>query len=313
MKSALVLLVAICCLLFTVNGEKVTVEGSGAECTLCEFVVGQVEGYVAQNRTEAQIISFLTSDCKILSKPSWVATCQNIVDDFAPTIIEYILNKENPQTICTQLTLCSSSEKVEMVGDTACSLCTYIVNLVENYLQNNATETEILTKLEGDCTILGIPSWINECKSLINVYGPDIVNYLIHNEDPTTVCAQLGLCNNTDVSLPVPPPPKVDVTGSFECLLCEWVVGQVEDYLAGNKTESQILSFLEDECSILKDPKWVSDCKTLITDYAPIIIQMLVNQEPPSTICGQIKLCPSAAPQPKLKPNSLHQTPIHLN
>lgn len=133
-----------------------------------------------------------------------------------------------------------------------CEICTFVVNLVEGYLQNNATEEQILTNLESDCKLLGNSGWIATCQGIIEAYGPDLITYLIDNETPELACAQVGLCSSASVQI-----TKVTADG-VSCIACEFIARTVEGYLANNKSEAEILTLVEKDCSVLGVKSWVT-------------------------------------------------------
>ena len=54
--------------------------------------------------------------------------------------------------------------------------------------------------------------------------------------------------------------------------------------------QQQIEKDLEDVCSLL--PGSLADtCKSLVQQYTPQLIQMLINKEDPETVCKQVGLC----------------------
>jgi saposin len=77
-------------------------------CSGCEALVGFVESWASNGAAEDKILAAIEGVCNIL--PSSVrATCQNYIAQNGATIIADIINKENPTTLCTQLSICASS------------------------------------------------------------------------------------------------------------------------------------------------------------------------------------------------------------
>jgi len=175
-------------------------------CTACTFVTQQVENYLEANHTESEILVFLEKDCDVLGviDKKLVAACQAVVEQYGPTIIQMLINKESPDTICTQIGLCNSTLSAAVVvvppketGTEDCVICAWAVGQIEKYVQANHTETEIMTFLVKDCNLLVNKKVIAECQSLVSVYGPDVINLVISQEDPQTVCSQVKLCDDS--------------------------------------------------------------------------------------------------------------------
>ncbi|EGG24430.1 saposin A [Cavenderia fasciculata] len=184
-----------------------------------------------------------------------------------------------------------------------CSVCTYVLSYVEDFVQQNKTLAEIETGLDIACAVLP-KTWKDDCDVIVDSYAPLMVKMLINKENPQTICGQVKLCNTSSVVEAEAKhfyklvrqnkvaEAKVAASG-LECDLCGYIVNYVETYVANNATESQILQFLDKDCNILRNSEWVSECQTLVNDYAPLIIQYLENKEPAATVCSQIKLCPT--------------------
>eukprot|EP01112_Ceratiomyxa_fruticulosa_P009896 TRINITY_DN259_c0_g2_i1.p1 TRINITY_DN259_c0_g2~~TRINITY_DN259_c0_g2_i1.p1 ORF type:complete len:261 (+),score=57.76 TRINITY_DN259_c0_g2_i1:99-785(+) len=194
----------------------------------------------------------------------------------------------------------TSAKQIELFSgnSTACTICQFIVNIAEGYVENNSTEQEILKELEFSCDLLGVPSWVSECKGLISDYGEMIIQYLINDETPYVVCQQIGFCNSSAIlyeAIPLSKTPNSDdESDNLECVFCDWAIAKLDDILSNQNTQSEALSFLENECQLLGNAKWVYDCKTLISEYGPIVIAMLANNEPSDKVCSTVLNCPSS-------------------
>jgi len=174
-------------------------------CGLCSLAVSYIEGYVAENYTEAQITKAIEIVCKIAPGP-YESQCDEVIEAYVPEVISLIINKENPQTICKQVKLCPASimafkplpvpVKKPLVAKPAsnpqlCGVCMMIVGLVETYLTNNQGVDTIKNAVDSLCAITPIAA---QCDAFAN----DAINQLIwiikNDEDPTTACKQLQVC-----------------------------------------------------------------------------------------------------------------------
>ncbi|KAN0040391.1 hypothetical protein ACTA71_012284 [Dictyostelium dimigraforme] len=90
--------------LSSVNSLKIEDQ---VECMLCNVIVDEAEAYVLQQYNSTQIASLLSENCQLL--PSYQDVCVGIVDQYTPTILNYIVAKESPSTICEQISCCDSS------------------------------------------------------------------------------------------------------------------------------------------------------------------------------------------------------------
>ncbi|KAK5580165.1 hypothetical protein RB653_000178 [Dictyostelium firmibasis] len=171
-----------------------------------------------------------------------------------------------------------------------CEFCEFAVGYAEKYIASNATETEVIDKIEKLCNF--VPSELEAtCDSLTSVYGKQFINTILNRESPSAFCAQIKICNTTTTTT-----TTKAVNGGIECEACAFIVGEVEKYLEGNATETQILKFLNTDCKIFGGD--AATCQSLVDTYVPTIIKMLENDQPSSTVCSEIGLCGSNIQKP---------------
>jgi len=262
------------------------------DCGICKFVVSQIDGYLAQNKTDQQILTTLDNDCKLLVNTAWITDCQNIVNTYGQELITYIVNTQTPDKACEEIGFCNKTTIAAPTGALECTLCEYIVKQAEGYLAANNTEQDILAFLEKDCTILPDKSWVTTCQGLVTTFGPQIINMLINKEPPATICAQIDLCSNSSTAkLPI----NIKAGGAMECTICEFLVGQIETYLDNNATETVIIDSLVHDCTDLKEQTIVAACKNLVSTYGAEMITLLVNEVPPARVCTSVGVCTSTA------------------
>jgi len=204
---------------------------------------------------------------------------------------------------CALFFVCAQAEKDG--GAVECAVCTFLVKQVEGYVENNKTEAEILKALESDCSYFGIKSWITTCQELVTSYGPTLIQLVIDDQPADVVCTEVDLCSNLSSTIhssnknavaiiPAKPAPG----GDAECGACTFTVGRVETYVEQNKTEEEILGFLEKDCAILRDASWVSACKGVIASDGPALIKLVVDDQPPDVVCKELGFCAKNATAP---------------
>jgi len=261
---------------------------AGPQCSICEFLVKEVEAQLAKNKTEAEIIADLKKICSSLG--SIKAECSSVVDQYGPEIISLLMAKENPMTVCSQIGLCKNStsmfferrlrERVVAPSTTPqCAICEFLVKEAEAQLAANKTEAQIVAHLEGVCAKLGAVK--AECKTVVDQYAPQIIQLLVQKEDPQTVCTKVGLCTKEFRGLRATP----------ECAICEFLIKEIEAKLASNKTESEIIADLDKVCAHLGAIK--AECTAVVAQYAPQMIQALISKEDPQTVCTKVGACKS--------------------
>lgn len=273
------------------------------KCAACEYIASLAEQFISSNRTEQEIVSFVEKVCKFLPG-SLQAECDQIIESYGPAIIDFLINKEDPKTLCSQIGLCARASVAAPVkkvssspNDFKCAACEYIAHLAEEFVAENRTEAEIIAFVDKVCTFL--PSSLGkECDAIVQTYGPTIVQYLLNKEDPQTLCSQIGLCaRKAAVSAPKKASPN-----SLVCPLCEYVVGYLEKLITENSTETEITHLVEEICNVAPS-SLRNECDALIEEYGPYLISYLIDKEPPSKFCGQIGVCKSTDVKKTAMPN----------
>jgi len=74
-----------------------------------------------------------------------------------------------------------------------------------------------------------------------------------------------------------------------ECDVCQYVVGEMETYLNGNSTLTEIETFVEKICGMY--PSYETTCQHLIKTYLPTVIEKLEADFTPEMICKDIHFC----------------------
>ncbi|KYQ89751.1 saposin B domain-containing protein [Tieghemostelium lacteum] len=182
------------------------------------------------------------------------------------------------------LAILAFSSNVNAASNLECELCGFVVSYVEGYVSNNASEATIIQEAEKICTF--VPGDLQStCDTLVQSYLPEIISFLSNKVSSSVICQKIGMCSNKTATK--------TVGGAVECSLCEFLVSTIEKYLSGNATETQIIQFLDNDCKIFGG--LANTCQSLVNQWAPTIIAKLLNNEPPATVCQQIKLCTSSS------------------
>jgi saposin len=172
----------------------------------------------------------------------------------------------------------------------ACNFCQMVVTVAENFIQTNATESAILAELDSICA--NIPIFSAQCTSYVNQYGPEAIAWVLKKQNPATFCTEVGACSSAKKHHKARQTTKIakrDEEQSTGCTLCQFIILQVESYLAQNQTEQQIVSQLDAVCQSLGPLS--SECVSLVASYVPQMIAWIEQKESPSAFCGQIGVC----------------------
>ncbi|XP_028408448.1 prosaposin-like isoform X2 [Dendronephthya gigantea] len=304
------------------------VESDEDKCEECEATMKLVNYYATNNST--QLVAVMREMCATLG--SKAKMCNDTVTYFGSTLIKTIKDvTAHPKKLCTELGMCSSNSKEEFIKnvfvanlkthpsiqnrltskDNFCDECKLVFAEVKDILEDKSMQEGLTTLLESLCADLG--SFADQCKTYVEAYLPLILEALASMDDPSKVCTELGLCNATskavdrfEMALLRPALKKVEApTGSAECIICEFVMKELDSILGDKATREEIEAALDKVCSLL--PSTIrSECDTFVNKYADEIITLLLEEITPDQICTKLGLCSSNGKPSKFtfsKPN----------
>jgi len=241
-------------------------------CLVCQFLVAAAERELADNATEAEIVTFFADFC--VDVPLVQAQCEAFIDSYGKQLVDFIVQNETPDLACLQIGACGNAlhrerhghkgrhsdkerhgekegyehkerhgekegyghkerhgekegyehkerhgekegykhdgkhmEKehvvnkghTESVKDAGCSICELIVVAVEQFIEDNSTESTIEQYLDDLCNALP-GSWAAQCTFFVAQELPAIIEWIENEEDPQQFCTQAGYCTgNPDI------------------------------------------------------------------------------------------------------------------
>uniref|UniRef100_A0A5F8H380 Prosaposin n=1 Tax=Monodelphis domestica TaxID=13616 RepID=A0A5F8H380_MONDO len=208
-----------------------------------------------------------------------------------------------------------------------CEACKKVVSVVENFLKENGSETEIENYLEKECEMLPQEDWVSKCKEIMESYLPVIIDALKGEmSNPEEVCSALAFCRSLqrylatqsqheqelesnsipemDMSKVVAPfmaniPLLLYPQGETQnkpghdgevCQDCEQLITDLQKTVKDNSTFVQdLVEHFKDECDLL-GPGLSDMCKNYISQYSDIAVQMLMHMGP-KEICSYAGFC----------------------
>nr|XP_039273546.1 uncharacterized protein LOC120347581 isoform X5 [Styela clava] len=273
--------------------EKENVKDN-TECEVCTLAMTELFNVLEENSTVEQIETELEKICSDLPE-SYQSECKMIIEQYTPELIEYISQKLTPKEICEAIKLCTSSVKKENVKDnTECEVCTLALTELFNVLEENATVEEIEKELEKICADLP-ESYQSECKMIIEQYTPELIEYISQKLTPEQICEAIKLCTSTVI--------KENVKDNTECEVCTLALTEVFNVLEENATVEEVEKELEKICADLPE-SYQSECKMIIEQYTPELIEYISQKLTPEQICEAIKLCTSSVKKESVKDNT---------
>jgi hypothetical protein len=189
-----------------------------------------------------------------------------------------------------------------------CSECELVVNFVEQWVENNATESQIIQYLQTVCGLF--PAYQDTCDAIAEQGASQVISWIEANETPASICSQLGLCTSQatkkigtfkipnissmkNVKLPIPAKAQRPHLNDVECDGCIEIVGIIENWLDQSNNQEEVISAVEVVCTYM--PGWESTCDAIITTGVPTVVQWIDTYENSSTVCEQLGLCGSKA------------------
>ena len=164
-------------------------------CALCQYAMETVFEVLENKDNEEEVKNALETVCRFLPA-SIEDKCEEYIEAYAETILQFILKSMTPDEICAELGLCAKSVdvKVEMTEkDSKCVLCEYVMSTVDQLLSNKSSEAEVRQALEEVCSYL--PGTIkDQCTKFVDEYSDMIIDFITHQITPEQICQQIGLC-----------------------------------------------------------------------------------------------------------------------
>lgn len=288
------------------------------KCVMCEFVMQFLRNMLEQKDTREDIENAVESVCGLL--PHTVSEeCEDYVEAYGDQVIELLAQEIDPAKVCQMIHLCPAVVAAsEVKDDVSCVMCEYAMTQLDQILGDHRTEEEIQQALDHLCSML--PQAVQgECQVFVDTYTDQIIHLLINEFTPDQICVQLHLCKpkapplqelNSPNQLPVsrlfiglPAAPLVSENSistsggalqlqqSSVCVMCEFVMTQVDNFLEDNTTKNEIIEVVDFVCAHL--PKTLmTDCISFVELYGEAIIDILVDQEmDPKLVCQTLQLC----------------------
>jgi saposin len=273
-------------------------------CVICEYAMNALDGYIGDSRTEEMVEKHVHSLCKRL--PSAVKDqCDNLVDTYAPALVQLLLRNMDPSEICSRLALCptphlvgsnptalldhqsSLPEEIQLPKwqEDACAMCEFAMTEVFGALNDTSDREMVKNVLDSVCYRLP-DSLQNECVKMVAEYSDQIIDIIVHSSTPDQVCSMLQMCQRS-----------IRAVGDEECEICKMAMTKLEDMIADKDNEEQIKEALEKVCDYLP-ASYSAKCTKYVDEYGNMIIDMIAHDLTPDQICAQLGLCQNEIPPP---------------
>ena len=272
----------------------------GLQCEFCQFVINYVQQHLADPTNQEAVERVLQNICKVIPK-QMEDQCEMIIKTYYPVLIEYITQNLPAEVVCQKIKLCTSTKLIDVVptvdpavdSDLGCTVCKYLMKILQNFITGDETAEQLEQLLHKACGYLP-NSLERQCNSLIDVFGPQLVQWIIQNgvKHLDEFCVAVDICPKKEV---------VVAESNLKCAVCEYIVAFLEERLKDDVTQQRIEQLLEEVCH--RFPTSIqSQCTAVVSIYTPVIIDWFVNKYPADKLCAQLKLCTTSEFQAVAKP-----------
>uniref|UniRef100_UPI00398EB6C6 prosaposin-like n=1 Tax=Pristiophorus japonicus TaxID=55135 RepID=UPI00398EB6C6 len=276
-------------------------------CLHCNHFITDIQTAVKEKTVFLdELIDQLKQQCNL--GPGLTELCEKYIALHGSRVAE-VLMQTDAQEICTANGFCQRADTVPMqllqqaivnpaqksrvpvAGSRGCVICEFAMQQIDQLLEKNSTEELITKAVEKVCSIL--PATVEtECKDFVEQYGKAVVELLAQELDPTLVCTTIGLCKNAERAVVEKMKPELLKSGAL-CEVCEAMIKYLDQLLEKNATQEEIEAALDKVCNLL--PATMHDqCDQLVTQYGPLILQVLLQTMDPDFVCTKVGACVGA-------------------
>jgi saposin len=282
-------------------------------CVFCEYFLHYLQQAITDPATEEEIKAVIDKACSKLPR-SINSTCIEFVNTYEPALVAILAQEIDPSQVCPLIRACPSADVQEVEvfmhqesDGSKCPLCLFAVSKLEEMVKDKKTEENIKSALNKLCERLPT-NLAAECDDFVNTYTDELVELLLADLTPQEVCVYLKLCSDSQPATGIiGGDPSTNtildytingrdvqqspiVNNNAQCIICEFVMKEIQDQLKDNKTEEDIIKTVHDICNYM--PRSVSkECNDFVDEYGDTVIQLLIAATVPSEICRMLHLC----------------------
>lgn len=297
-------------------------------CNDCKAFFGDIVEQITSNVTMNELEDLLNQEvCAQLG--SFKDECNELIKEFLPLAMQYVQHFMDPNVVCQSMGFCTpasqqarilidflkttpvldSLRKVPFEGVESCLICKAVFTESRAVMRDATTQTVLTNFVKNDvCANLG--SFKPTCIAMVDAYARQAFEFIVTVLDPDTRCTSFGFCQadaptegNTATVVRDATPHNAKSSAPAECILCEYIMKEIETLLQDNKTEAEILAALDKVCYILPSTIRAS-CVDFINTYGQAVLSILETEVTPAEVCSLLGLCKSQSPAEGLKEKS---------
>lgn len=290
-------------------------------CGFCIFVMTKYQSVVAQNKTETELLDYLESACKLLPSQDLQKQCYSEVNSYLPQIFNFLRDNADPGVVCHVIQMCKDSQLEEIpeqkfdwskvnikvvnsksaiirtplqqtksmleTNGMACEMCNLVVEAARYLVKNDIDNKAVLQFVEKNlCVRLG--EYSSSCVDYLQTEGEKILGFLEDEVEPSVICAQIGLCMNTQKNLAHP--LDLQVKRPSDCKQCEGTMEHVKELVSTGVRDSDVLAFIKkDFCEKNGDMKYL--CTSTLDAHKDILMVIFKQDIKPHQLCRLFRVC----------------------
>ncbi|XP_035211397.1 prosaposin-like isoform X2 [Stegodyphus dumicola] len=171
------------------------------ECQGCQYVLHFVQEQLMNSETQEEIKNVLKKMCDALPE-KLSANCEAFVEEYGDALLVLIAQEIDPSTLCYEVKLCDNQTKIfdklplaplNSFKMDECSICTTVVDYLDKLLEEDDVDKEITKIVEKICTVVPA-SYKDKCSTLLETYGPYILQMIGQLADSRQVCQDIDFC-----------------------------------------------------------------------------------------------------------------------
>lgn len=176
-----------------VKEQTSRVTKDGQLCTLCQYFLHFVQEALASPQNAESIKRTVESSCEKLPK-SFGTECTEFVDTYGDAIIAMLVQDIDPSAICPKLNICLRQTSTR---NEKCPLCLFLVQELEETIENDRSKANIKSKLNSLCSHL-TTQLKAECNDFVQTYADELIDKLANDFTPQQICLYLKLCTSNE-------------------------------------------------------------------------------------------------------------------
>ncbi|KAB0800131.1 hypothetical protein PPYR_08011 [Photinus pyralis] len=301
--------------------QTLTSMGNTQLCEFCTYFLKFVQQAITDPITQEKLEHIVDGACERL--PSTIRDeCKGFVETYGPAFIAILAQDIDPSTVCPKLSLCPSIDiyKVHNVevfthstksAKPKCALCLLAITSLEEVIKNKRTEEAIRKGLKSLCSHLhGVVA--DECNDFVETYTDEVVELLLKDLSAQDICIYFKLCQDQvtteapkrEIGRDIETNQIIDYTANGKvianvernvdadvCLICEFLMSEVQNKLKDNATEEEVKELLNKVCNSFSSKYIKTHCLDFVRQYEDVVIQLLINSLSPADVCKALHLC----------------------